>query len=145
MPDDAQHEGDQTPRRGADDDAASQESKKESTEEEILFARVEALKDKTRVSHKLPDVPDWNFQRPSSGPGSKPSGGLSDGGNQRSLGLGISVAYLMAGSVIVGFGLGWFIDRAAHSGTLWETILGLGGAVIGVVGTVSMIQRMSQK
>ena len=120
----------------------SSEKPEELTEEERIAARLAELQEKTAVSHQLPEVPEWNYKRPETKPTIAPG---SYTANAKSLGIGMSVAYTMSGSVIGGFGTGWLLDRATHHEALFTAILGLGGATLGVVGTILLVSKANAK
>jgi hypothetical protein len=128
-----------------EDEKGSENGSEELSEEEKLFARVEALKARTRVSQQLPEVPEFEFKRPASGPGSKEPLGPTDGGQARELGIGIMAAYTMVGSMVVGFGGGWLADKLLKSGNLWTALGGAGGAIFGIVATMVLLQRASKR
>lgn len=107
--------------------------------DEELEARAEDLMARARVSHKLPEVPDWDYKRPKES--KNPLDPVSDGGSTRGLGVGLSMAYVMLGSVILGFGAGWLLDNATHQQMLWKPILGFGGTILGLVSTLIMLSR----
>ncbi len=85
-------------------------------------------------THRMPDVPDIP------GPARKTVHRGSQSYDYGTLGVGMSAAYAVVGSMAVGFGLGWLIDRVTHSefGTPIGAVL---GAVLGVVSALFLINR----
>lgn len=96
--------------------------------DEEINERIERLRDKVSEagSRKMPEVPDWNYERPKA---YQPQ--PHDKHNYRGLGVGITVAYALVGFMVLGFGVGWLIDRA--TGINWGQPVGaLVGTMIGI-------------
>jgi F0F1-type ATP synthase assembly protein I len=106
-------------------------------EDEDIEARLDAFHTKVKDAgaKRMPEVPEWSYTRP---PKQKELGG---GGDPRSLGIGITAAYMLLGGMVGGSGIGWIIDHAAHSAPLWSASLGLLGACLGIVAVLIMINR----
>jgi hypothetical protein len=85
---------------------------------------------------RMPNPPDWNYKRSSSG---RPHD--SDPNNYRGLGVGISAAYFLVGAMAAGFGIGWLIDKSIGASQTGTAIGGLLGCVVGIAGVVWMINR----
>ncbi len=62
----------------------------------------------------------------------------------RGLGVGLTVAYAIIGTPLVGAGAGWLIDRSV-GGTLWMGILTVSGAFIGVGCAVYILNKLEQE
>lgn len=94
--------------------------------------------DKAR-SQRMPDVPDWNYQRPKSrlAPENDPS-------NYKGLGVGISAGYTLVGCMLLGWFVGWIIDRPSH-GTTYQAILALVGCIAGIGMVFWLINRSGSK
>jgi hypothetical protein len=125
-----------TPQDAVVDDGAPADEPKQKTDDEALDEQFNALRDKiSRAgSTKMPDPPDWSFQRPQI-PGTE----KRDTSGYLGIGVGISIAYTMVGATLAGLGIGWLIDRAAgtqifrYVGTLIGAVVGLAGAIFTVV------------
>lgn len=61
----------------------------------------------------------------------------------RSLGLGLSIAYMIIGLPLVGAGVGWLLDRQLHANA-WAPMFALAGATIGVVFAVMRVNAASK-
>ncbi len=69
----------------------------------------------------------------------------SDGEAARGIGTGLSVAYTILGFPLVGFGVGWLIDRyVRHGGNSWQSALGLIGAGAGVWIAIVMVNQQNK-
>lgn len=80
------------------------------SEADEIAAKAEALK--TGIGHHpMPDVPDWQFQRPT------PAGSNQSPADYRNLGRGMQLAYALIGLPIVGFGVGYLVDRSTGFGS----------------------------
>jgi F0F1-type ATP synthase assembly protein I len=105
-----------------------------------MAARLKEVEDKARRlkgGNKLPDPPDWNYQRPAS-MRKKPE----DPGYQ-GLGLGLSVAYSLVGCMALGWFIGWLVDKAHGSGgTTGQAIGGLLGCIAGMASAMLMVNRL---
>ena len=58
----------------------------------------------------------------------------------RSLGKGLQIAYAIIGVPIVGFGVGWLIDKQV-GGNLWQGLMTILGATIAVIYAVRSASR----
>jgi F0F1-type ATP synthase assembly protein I len=104
-------------------------------DDEALKAKIEHVTNPAST-HKFPDPPDIKLNRPK-----KPSADGTPGNyNYRTLGIGMSAAYSLVGSMIVGFGIGWLYDRATH-GTYGQPIGAVLGAIFGIVAAMALINR----
>lgn len=83
---------------------------------------------------RMPEVPEWNYKRP------RNAATNDDPNNYKGLGIGISVAYMMLGSLVVGLGIGWLLDKAFNQ-TIFLAIFGLIGALFGIATTFILINR----
>jgi len=59
----------------------------------------------------------------------------------RSLGVGLTVAYGIIGTPIVGYGVGWLIDSRMGQSNMWSSWLALAGAFGGVIFAVIILQK----
>ncbi|MFW5697189.1 MAG: hypothetical protein ACOCX1_01360 [Fimbriimonadaceae bacterium] len=64
--------------------------------------------------------------------------------SSKGLGVGLTVAYVIIGVPLVGFGVGFLIDRATGS-EIWGSTLGLLGAFAGVALTIYIVNRSNQQ
>jgi F0F1-type ATP synthase assembly protein I len=67
----------------------------------------------------------------------------SDGESARGLGIGLTVAYAIIGTPLLGFGIGYLIDGNSTVKT-WSGILGMIGAFAGVGYCVYILNRTQQ-
>jgi len=108
-------------------------------EDEALREKIQKVTQGTAPS-RMPDVPELNFNRPKNNPLS----GSPSSYNYRGLGIGMSAAYSLIGSMIVGFGLGWLFDKATHNN--YGIVIGsLAGSVLGIVASIWMINQEGPK
>ncbi len=118
-----------------------QEGEQASTlsEDELLEAKLAAFDEKVKKagSTAMPDVPDWKYNRPTK-PADK---GPSAGDAQRSLGIGMTAAYLLLGGMVTGFLIGLAIDHYAHTAPLWQAGCSVGGAVLGLIYVIVLANR----
>jgi F0F1-type ATP synthase assembly protein I len=103
-------------------------------------AKLSEIEEKTREireRHRLPDPPEWNYKR-----STRPIGKQTDI-DYRGVGLGFSVLYALIGPLLVGFGIGWFIDsRTGGSGArVWGAMI---GSVCGLIGAVVLMSQTSR-
>ena len=118
-------------------------AKEELEDLDALDAQLSALNEKAQAARqRMPNVPDWEYKRPQSGPGSKPD--YSDKDNYRGLGLGITAAYLLVGFMIVGFGLGYLVNKVFKTAN-FEVILGMAGAVAGIAMIIYLTNKDDQR
>lgn len=68
----------------------------------------------------------------------------SDRKAARGLGIGLTVAYAIIGTPLVGFGGGWLLDRSLGT-THWQSVLGLIGSFGGVAYAVWILNKMQDK
>ena len=100
-----------------------------------LRAKIERVTSPS-TSYKLPDVPELKIERPKK-PGSN---GMPGDYNYRTIGIGMSAAYSLVGSMIVGFGLGWLFDHFTYS--IYGQVVGsVFGAVLGIVAAIFLINN----
>lgn len=82
---------------------------------------------------RFPEPPAWNFKRSKNNAKySKPQ--LPDQGVQAT-GVGLTAMYLLATPTVMGIAAGYLIDNSVKS-EIWLPILGLGGAVLGLVAVI---------
>jgi F0F1-type ATP synthase assembly protein I len=67
----------------------------------------------------------------------------SDGESAKGLGVGLTIAYGIIGAPLVGFGVGYLIDRSL-GGTTWSGILGLLGAGGGLWFAVVVLNKTNK-
>ncbi len=92
------------------------------------------------VASRMPDVPEMNINRPAK----KTVTGTPGSYNYRGLGIGMSAAYSLLGSMVVGFGLGWAFDKYTHNN--YGMVVGsLLGSVLGIVSAIWMINQEGPK
>ena len=113
------------------------------TEEPDTFhSKLEEIENKAReIRSKNPTLepPDWKLSQPSSNLSAN-----QKGDNYRGLGVGLTVAYAFVGPTILGYGIGWLIDRRngqVNVAQTWSTLLGL---VLGFVGAVILLVQGSK-
>lgn len=109
----------------------------EPEELEDIEAEAERIMGQARRSADLPDVPEWDYERPGY---TRKHLETSDMSSWRAGGVGLSAAYAMIGAVVVGFGVGWLLDGGGESVT-WRAVLTIFGAVMGLVSAVWMVIR----
>jgi len=106
-------------------------------DDEKLRARIEGVTSQ-KSSYKMPEVPEFEIKRPI-----KPAANGTPGAyNYRSLGIGMSAAYSLIGSMAVGFGLGWVFDHFTHS-TYGQPVGAVLGSILGIASAVFLINRDS--
>jgi len=69
------------------------------------------------------------------------AGSFSSGGLGKSTGIGLSVAYALLGLPLVGYGLGWLVDRGTQSNVFQLVGFCVGGAA-GIWFSVHQMKRM---
>jgi F0F1-type ATP synthase assembly protein I len=110
-------------------------------EEELdeLDLKLREMDDKiteARAKATLPDVPDWNYKRPQEkAPEKTEYGGL---------GVGLSIAYTIIGFPLLGYGIGYLLQRLTGS-AFWPSTLAMSGMVLGVAVAVFMLSRTQNK
>jgi hypothetical protein len=87
---------------------------------------------------RMPEPPDFEFQRPKSG---RPDGNDKQG--YRGLGIGLTAAYALVGMMALGFGIGWLFDHGANGANFGPAIGGLVGCIAGIVFVIWLINRES--
>jgi F0F1-type ATP synthase assembly protein I len=85
---------------------------------------------------RMPDVPELVVNRPKKAS----TNGTPGSYNYRGLGIGMSAAYSLVGSMIVGFGIGWAYDKATHS-SYGQPIGAMLGAIFGIVAAMWLINH----
>lgn len=86
---------------------------------------------------RLPDPPEWNYERPEFTKQKKPK--TID---HRGVGEGLAASYLLVGSVLLGLFIGWLIDR---EGTMGLAIGGFIGSILGIFGAIWIIIKGEKK
>ena len=106
------------------------------SEGDELETRLSEFDDRVRKAggSRMPDVPEWNYKR------SHPPQ-IEPGTDHRSLGIGMTAAYILVGGLFVGWLAGFGIDRLTHSAPAGQAIGGLIGAVIGVGYVIVLANR----
>lgn len=107
----------------------------EDNELKLIEKKAEELKSKVQQAgqSQMPDAPEWQYQRPRSTMKQAPN-------DYKSLGVGMTIAYSLVGSMAVGFGLGWVIDHFAKT-TIFAALGGMVGALFGIYVTFVLTQR----
>ena len=118
-------------------DDGREPSENEPEELEDFEAEAERIMGEAKRPADLPDVPEWEYQRPDY---TKKHLEQSDMSSWRMGGVGLTAAYAMVASVIAGFGVGWLLDRGSDSVT-WRAILTLVGAVLGLGFAIFVVLR----
>lgn len=121
----------------ADDEAAGKHPSTDLTDEE-LEEKLTALEAKAKAagSRRMPEVPEWNYQRQRKRP--------EEEADYRSLGVGMSAAYALLGGMVTGWVAGFGVDHFAHSAPTGQAIGGLLGAVAGMVYVFMLVSRESK-
>lgn len=111
-------------------------------EDEELQKRMDQLQENVRrvSGHQLPDVPDFNFSRPTI-PGTPEK---HKAGEYLGMGVGISVAYSLVGLTVIGWLIGKLIDMRT-GGTAGQAFGTLIGAIAGLTGGIIQIIRAQNK
>jgi F0F1-type ATP synthase assembly protein I len=65
---------------------------------------------------------------------------ISDGKAAKGIGIGLTAAYAIMGTTMVGLGLGWLADRA-NGGNFWQGI----GTIIGATAGVAFVVHLSNR
>lgn len=99
------------------------------------LAELEQRASELRAGVRAPEPPDWNYKRPERIPG-KPVPG--DG--YRGLGIGIALGFGLFAPIVLGYVIGYWIDRRS-GGTTWQTWLTVVGMFVGFIGVVVLISR----
>ncbi len=104
-------------------------------DDEDLRKKIDQVNAPSSVS-RMPEVPHIEINRPQ-----KPATNGTPGNyNYRGLGIGMSAAYSLVGSMIVGFGLGWAFDKLTHN-NYGQAIGALLGSVLGIASAIFLINR----
>jgi F0F1-type ATP synthase assembly protein I len=111
-----------------------EDSEPEQDEFDRRLGQIGQQLDEARDRRKLPDVPEWDYKR-----APKPTT-AGDPHNVKGLGVGMSAGYTLVGCMIMGYGIGWLIDRPS-GGTAGQAFGALGGCVVGMFVTIVMITR----
>ncbi len=61
------------------------------------------------------------------------------------VGFYTSLGFILPAAAVGGFGLGWCLDRWLHTSPVLALILGLGGAVAGVVEILTILTRAEKR
>jgi F0F1-type ATP synthase assembly protein I len=118
-------------------DEGEKPSENEPEELEDYEAEAERIMSQAKRPGELPDVPEWEYERPDY---TRKHLEQSDMSNWRAGGVGLTAAYAMIAMVIAGFGIGWLLDRGSDQMT-WRAILTLVGAVIGLAFAIFVVLR----
>lgn len=99
-------------------------------------------KESESLTPDLPEPPEWEYKRPKTAPNNTSPKKL-DGQIYTGLGAGLSAAYAMVGSTLLGWFIGWLADRG--EGYLWQAIGTMTGAIFGLVAAIIMIIRLQNR
>lgn len=91
---------------------------------------------------ELPEPPQVEFQRPTP-PGSQPSPTFQR--NTRAISLAFSIGFALAGPVILGALVGYWLDGRLGSSPTWTmllTLLGMGAGLTQLIRIVNQLNRM---
>lgn len=114
----------------------------EKTPEELETERLKAVEEEllgkvsSAASKDLPDVPEWEFERP---PQPKYDGGFNVSG--KGMAMGIGVLYSLVVPSVGGLLIGWYADSRLGTGTQWMII----GFMMGIVAGFAMMFRLIAK
>ena len=116
-------------------------SEEDLTEEEVdeLELKLREMDDKiteARSRAALPDVPEWNYRRKQEKQPEKTEYG--------GLGVGLSIAYTIIGFPLLGYGVGYLLQRLTGS-AFWPSTLAMSGMVLGVAVAVFMLSKTQNK
>lgn len=89
----------------------------------------------------LPEPPKVEFERQKL-PNSQPSPAFQR--NVRAISLAFSVGFALAGPVIVGALIGYWLDNRLGTGSVWTLVLTLVGVVAGMVQLVRIANKLNQ-
>ncbi|MCH8273614.1 MAG: AtpZ/AtpI family protein [Armatimonadetes bacterium] len=90
----------------------------------------------------LPDPPEWEWKRPKAEKGRPPAS--SDMRSFRGMGVGMSIGFVMVMPVLLGVGIGTWLDRLAGGGNMYLLIGVLLGAVAGFTLMIRLVDRMNR-
>lgn len=96
-------------------------------------------------SPELPEPPQVPFERPRM-PGTKPSPTVQR--NTRALSLAFSIGFALAGPVILGALLGYWLDGRFGTSPTWTmilTLLGMGAGLAQLIRIVNKLNQMEDK
>src|ERR1044071_7849329 len=96
----------------------------ESDDFELKLREIEDKAASIKSTTRMPDPPEWNYKRPES---EQERQIKNDSGSYRGIGVGLTLAYAMVGPLIVGWGVGWLMDRGTGSNQnqTWGTVIGM--------------------
>jgi len=89
----------------------------------------------------LPEPPKVEFERPKL-PGGQPSPTFQR--NARAISLAFSVGFSLAGPIILGALVGYWLDGRFGTGSLWTLILTMLGMVAGLVQLIRIANKLNQ-
>ncbi|CUU00852.1 MAG: AtpZ/AtpI family protein [Fimbriimonadales bacterium] len=89
---------------------------------------------------ELPEVPEVHFERPKLPSG--PSPGFQQG--VKAMSLAFSIGFALAGPVILGGLVGYWLDSRLNTSPTWTLILVLLGTVAGFVQLIRMVNKMNE-
>ncbi len=90
---------------------------------------------------ELPEPPKVEFERPQL-PGAQPSPTFQR--NTRAISLAFSIGFSLAGPVILGALLGYWLDGRFGTSPTWTMILTLLGMVAGLVQMIRVVNKLNQ-
>jgi F0F1-type ATP synthase assembly protein I len=112
-------------------------SENEPEELEDFEAEAERIMSEAKRPADLPEVPEWEYQRPDY---TRKHLEQTDMSGWRMGGVGLTAAYAMIACVLAGLGVGWLLDGGSDS-FAWRAILTLVGAVLGLGFAVFLVLR----
>ena len=120
-----------------------EQPEKREEEEDPLEAQLREIEEKAaalRGGTRMPDPPEWDYKRPVSHQERQIE---KDSGSYRGLGVGLTLAYAMVGPLIVGWGIGWMVDRDSGKNTwqTWGTVIGM---FLGFIAVVFLLSKTNQ-
>lgn len=89
---------------------------------------------------ELPEVPKVRFERPKLPSGPSPEFQQ----NTKAISLAFSIGFSLAGPVIVGALIGYWLDNRLHTSPTWTVVLVLLGTVAGFIQLIRTVNKMNQ-
>jgi F0F1-type ATP synthase assembly protein I len=112
----------------------------EPDEFELKLREIEDKAASIKSTSRMPDPPDWDYKRPVTESERRLK---DDSGSYRGIGVGLTLAYAMVGPLIVGWGVGWLMDRgkSTNQGQTWGTVIGM---FLGFIAVVFLLSRTNR-